>query len=288
MKCNLCPRNCSVDRSIKKGFCGSVDKIKIANYGLFKFEEPCISFDKGSGAIFFSGCSLKCVYCQNYEISDKGVGKEITVEELAKIFEKFDKTADNINLVNPTHFVREIIEAFKIYKPSIPVVYNTHGYETVKTIEMLEPFVDIYLTDFKYFDSDISLKYSKAENYLEKAHFALKEMVRQKQNVFDENGKMLKGVIVRHLILPNNLDNSKKVLDYLKEEYDDITISLMSQYIPCHKAKDYEEINRTLLQEEYDEILDYAYNLGLDGYAQELSSAEEFYIPKWSDDIKIE
>lgn len=287
MKCNLCPRNCSVDRGKQKGFCNSGDKIKIANYGLFQYEEPCISFEKGSGAIFFSGCTLKCVYCQNYEISSLDVGQEITIEELAKIFKLFDKTADNINLVNPTHFIREIIEAFKIYKPSVPVVYNTHGYETVKTIEMLEPYVDIYLTDFKYYYSEISLKYSKAENYLEKAHYALKEMVRQKQNVFDEKGKMLQGVIVRHLILPNNLDNSKKVLEYLKEEYDDILLSLMSQYIPCHKAKDYEEINRTLTQEEYDEIVDYAYDLGLDGFCQELSSAEEFYIPKFSSKIKI-
>lgn len=283
MKCNLCPRGCLVDRSKSAGFCGQ-QKLKIANYGLFHWEEPCISYKKGSGAIFFSGCSLKCVFCQNYEISSQNVGQEISVSDLAKIFEELDATADNINLVNPTHFSDQIIEALKIYSPRVPIVYNTHGYELESEIEKLSGFVDIFLTDLKYYDNSLAEKLSSAKNYFQIASKAVDKMIALKPNKFDSD-KMTQGVIIRHLILPNHTDDSKRVLDHIKRTHPDAIISLMGQYVPCGKASAYADINRKLTAEEYDDVTDYAYQLGLDGYMQELSSADEMFIPKFSNKV---
>lgn len=284
MNCNLCPRRCEINREEKIGFCGEKNLIKIANFSLHNWEEPCISYEKGSGAIFFSGCSLKCVYCQNYEISSQGVGQTITVQDLANIFKELDKKADNINLVNPTHFSNLIIEALKIYKPKNPVIYNTHGYEIEEEIEKLSPYIDIFLTDLKYYSSELSLKYSGVKDYFEVATKALKKMIVLKPTIID-NGKLLQGVIVRHLLLPNFIEDSKKILEYLAKNHSEVTLSLMAQYTPYGRAKDFPEINRKITAHEYDELVDYAIKLGLDGYMQELSSADECYIPKFSNKV---
>lgn len=284
MNCNLCPRRCEINREEKIGFCGQKNLIKIANFSLHNWEEPCISYEKGSGAIFFSGCSLKCVYCQNYEISSQGVGQTITVQDLANIFKELDKKADNINLVNPTHFSNLIIEALKIYKPKNPVIYNTHGYEIEEEIEKLSPYIDIFLTDLKYYSSELSLKYSGVKDYFEVATKALKKMIVLKPTIID-NGKLLQGVIVRHLLLPNFIEDSKKILEYLAKNHSEVTLSLMAQYTPYGRAKDFPEINRKITAHEYDELVDYAIKLGLDGYMQELSSADECYIPKFSNKV---
>lgn len=284
MNCFLCPRKCGIDRDNKNGFCSQKNVLKIANYSLHEWEEPCISYKKGSGAIFFSGCSLKCVYCQNYEISTLNVGQEITVNQLADIFKELDEKADNINLVNPTHFSSLIYEAVKIYKPKTPIIYNTHGYELESEIEKVSKFVDIFLTDLKYYSKELSLKYSQVPNYFEVASKALNKMLFLKPNKFD-NGKMLQGVIVRHLILPNCYQDSKKILEYLSKHHKDITLSLMSQYIPCGKASEFNEINRKITQDEYDKIIEYAIKLGLDGYMQEISSADTCFIPKFSNKV---
>ena len=284
MNCNLCPRRCEINREEKIGFCGEKNLIKIANFSLHNWEEPCISYEKGSGAIFFSGCSLKCVYCQNYEISSQGVGQTITVQDLANIFKELDKKADNINLVNPTHFSNLIIEALKIYKPKNPVIYNTHGYEIEEEIEKLSPYIDIFLTDLKYYSSELSLKYSGVKDYFEVATKALKKMIVLKPTIID-NGKLLQGVIVRHLLLPNFIEDSKKILEYLAKNHSEVTLSLMAQYTPYGRAKDFPEINRKITAHEYDELVDYAIKLGLDGYMQELSSADESCIPKFSNKV---
>ena len=284
MNCFLCPRKCGIDRDNKNGFCSQKNVLKIANYSLHEWEEPCISYKKGSGAIFFSGCSLKCVYCQNYEISTLNVGQEITVNQLADIFKELDEKADNINLVNPTHFSSLIYEAVKIYKPKNPIIYNTHGYELESEIEKVSKFDEIFLTDLKYYSKELSLKYSQVPNYFEVASKALNKMLLLKPNKFD-NGKMLQGVIVRHLILPNCYQDSKKILEYLSKHHKDITLSLMSQYIPCGKASEFNEINRKITQDEYDKIIEYAIKLGLDGYMQEISSADTCFIPKFSNKV---
>lgn len=284
MLCNLCPRKCNIDRNINQGYCTEKSNARIANYGLFNFEEPCISYKNGSGAIFFSGCSLKCVYCQNYEISQNGTGQEITDEELANIFKELDKTADNINLVNPTHFSSNIINALKIYKPKCPVVYNTHGYEKVEIIEELASYVDIFLTDLKYFSEEKSFKYSKAKNYFEVTSKAINKMCELKKDVF-ENGKMLYGVIIRHLLLPGNLEDSKLCLDWVKENQPNRLISLMAQYVPMGKANLYPEINRKVTNNEYNSLLEYADSLSLNGFSQELTSADKDFIPKFSNNV---
>jgi len=281
MLCELCPRKCKVDRINKFGYCAEKTNARIGNYGLFHYEEPCISYNKGSGAIFFSGCSLKCVYCQNYEISQSGTGQEITDEKLAEIFKELDEKADNINLVNPTHFSINIINALNIYKPKCPIVYNTHGYEKVEEIEKLSNFVDIFLTDLKYYSEEKSLKYSKAKNYFNVATKAINKMCELKKDTFS-NGKMLSGVIIRHLLLPNGLEDSKLCLDWIQEHHPERLISLMAQYVPLGKAEDFPEINRKITEREYNNLLDYASSLNLKGYSQELTSAEKDFIPKFS------
>ena len=262
------------------------DTIKIARAELHFWEEPCISGTKGSGTIFFSGCPLKCVYCQNNEISSGGFGKEIPVSRLAEIFRELEeKGAHNINLVTPTHYSHQILEAFSIYKPQIPVVYNCSGYESVETLKKFKDIVDIYLTDIKYFDSDVSKKYSKAEDYFEVASSAVKEMIfQQPENIFDENGIMQKGVIIRHLVLPLNVTQTKKILEWIKNNLpENVIISLMSQYVPTANSAQFKEINRRLTTREYEKVLDYFEELGFEnGFMQELSSSKKEFIPPFN------
>ncbi len=288
-KCKICPHECNINRNEGKiGRCKSKDKVKIALYSTHDFEEPCISDKKGSGTVFFSNCNLNCIFCQNYEISQEGKGKEIEIEELAEIFLKQQKRkVENINLVTPTSYVPQIIEAIKIAKNkglNIPIVYNTNGYEKVETLRMLEGYIDIYLPDLKYYYNELAKKYSKIDNYFEIATKALKEMQRQVgSSIFDENGIMKKGMIIRHLVLPNNIENSKKVLKWIKENMEDDTyISIMAQYFPTYKAKGNNELNRKLTKTEWEEIEKYIEKLEIkNGYIQELGDHEEEYVPKW-------
>ena len=287
-KCNLCPRKCNIDRSAgKTGFCGvPSDKIIAARAALHMWEEPCISGEEGSGTMFFSGCTLRCVYCQNYDIARAVTGKEITRERLAEIFLELQKKgANNINLVTPTHYTTEIIWAVKKARREglqPPVVYNCSGYECVETLKKLEGIVDIYLTDFKYMENEMAKKYSKAENYPEVAKWALKEMFRQQpEPEFDERGMMVRGIIVRHLLLPGYLDNAKAVVKYVYETYGDkVFLSLMNQYTPLPQVERFPEINRKVTEEEYEELGDYAIGIGVEnGFVQEGETAEESFIP---------
>ena len=287
-ECQICPHKCKIDRTKQIGRCKATDKIKIALYSIHNFEEPCISGTKGSGTIFFSNCNMNCIYCQNYEISQLGKGNEITIHELADIMIKQqEKGVENINLVTPTSYTLQIIEAIKIAKKKglkIPIVYNTNGYENVETLRLLEGYIDIYLPDLKYYDNEISKKYSKVDNYFEIATKAIKEMYRQVgQPILDKNGIMTKGLMIRHLVLPNNIENSKKILKWIKENLDNnIYVSIMAQYFPTYKAKETDDLNRKLTKKEYEEIENYLYNLNLEnGYIQELGEHEEEYVPKW-------
>lgn len=283
-KCYLCPRKCGVDREKKIGYCGSDNNLVINNYMLHYWEEPIISGGNGSGTIFFSNCSLRCMFCQNYEISSLGAGKKYTLNDLVNIIKELEKKgAENINFVTPTHYTNHIIEALDIYKPNIPIVWNTSGYETKETIEKLKKYVDIYLTDFKYYDDEISKKYSLASDYFEYASKAIKQMkINQPKDIF-ENGIMKKGVIIRHLVLPNNLEDSKKVLNYIKNNFGkDCFISIMGQYVPCYKALKNNEINRKLKPLEYKIVTNYALKLGFkNGFFQELESANQCFIPNF-------
>lgn len=289
-KCTICPHNCGINRTNNQiGRCKSKDTVKIALYSTHNFEEPCISGKKGSGTVFFSNCNMNCVFCQNYEISQQGKGKEITIEELAEIFIKQqEKDVENINLVTPTSYVPQIIETIKIARNKglkLPIVYNTNGYEKVETLEMLEGYVDIYLPDFKYSDNKLAKRLSKVDNYFEIATRALKEMYRQTgKAVFDDRGIMQKGMIIRHLVLPNQILNSRRVLKWINENMHDVYVSVMAQYFPTYKAKDIEDINRKLTKEEYEQIENYLYRLDLEnGYIQELGEHEEEYVPKWDE-----
>ena len=286
--CTICPHNCKINRTKNPGRCKSTDKIKIALYSIHNFEEPCISGEKGSGTIFFSNCNMNCVFCQNYEISQLGRGKEITIEELANIMIKQqERNVQNINLVTPTSYALHIIEAIKIARKKglkIPIVYNTNGYESVETLKLLEGYVDIYLPDLKYYYDDLAKKYSKVDNYFEIATKAIQEMYRQVgAPVLDENGVMKKGLMIRHLILPNEVQNSKKVLKWIKENIDsNVYVSIMAQYFPTYKAKEIPEIARKITKEEYEKVENYLYELDLEnGYIQELGEHEEEYVPTW-------
>ena len=286
--CTICPHNCKIDRTKNPGRCKSTDKIKIALYSIHNFEEPCISGEKGSGTIFFSNCNMNCVFCQNYEISQLGRGKEITIEELADIMIKQqEKNVQNINLVTPTSYVLHIIEAIKIARKKglkIPIVYNTNGYESVETLKLLEGYIDIYLPDLKYYYNDLAKRYSKVDNYFEIATKAIQEMYRQVgAPVLDENGVMKRGLMVRHLILPNEVQNSKKVLKWIKENMDaNIYVSIMAQYFPTYRAKEIPELSRKITKEEYEKIENYLYEIDLEnGYIQELGEHEEEYVPTW-------
>ncbi len=288
-QCTICPHKCKINRNENQiGRCKAKDTVKIALYSTHDFEEPCISGEKGSGTVFFSNCNLNCVYCQNYEISQLGKGKEITIEELADIFLKQqEKDVENINLVTPTSYVLQIIEAIKIARArglKLPIVYNTNSYENIETLKMLEGYVDIYLPDLKYADSELAKKYSNIDNYFEIATQAIKEMIRQiGETKLDERGMMKKGVLIRHLVLPNNVENSKNVLKWIRENLSKSTyISIMAQYFPTYKAKEMTDLNRKLTKDEWSEIEDYIDELEIEnGYIQELGEHEEEYVPKW-------
>ena len=283
--CNLCPRECGTDRESRTGVCGEGTFPKIARAGVHMWEEPCISGEKGSGTVFFSGCSLKCAYCQNYPISIGGYGKEITVNRLREIFlELCNKGVHNINLVNPTHFVPAIAEALEQPLP-VPVVYNSSGYEKAETLKILEGKIQIYLPDMKYSDSTVAKRYSKAENYPSAAKEAIREMYRQTGPYqMGEDGILKSGVIVRHLILPGNLRNTYGVIDWFAETFQpgQVLFSLMSQYIPSGKAEDFPEINRKITAREYRKAQDHLFASGIeDGFVQSRKSAEESFVPVW-------
>ncbi len=287
-QCTICPHNCKIDRKNGQvGRCKSKDTVKIALYSTHNFEEPCISGEKGSGTVFFSNCNLNCVFCQNYEISQEGKGTEITINRLAEIFlEQQEKDVENINLVTPTSYVPQIIEAIKLAKKQglkLPIVYNTNGYEKVETLKMLEGYIDIYLPDLKYSDNKLAKRLSKVDNYFEITTEALKEMYRQTgKAIFDDRGIMKKGMIIRHLVLPNHILNSRRVLKWINDNMNDVYVSIMAQYFPTYKAKEIEDINRKLKKEEYEQIENYLYRLNLEnGYIQELGEHEEEYVPKW-------
>lgn len=284
MKCDLCPRHCDVNRLQQKGYCQSGMLPRIARAGLHMWEEPCISGTKGSGTIFFSGCNLKCVFCQNYEISHELVGKEITVERLGEMMDElWQMGAHNINLVSATHYVHALWELFEAgYEKKIPIVYNCGGYESVETLKRLEDIVDIYLPDMKYAENALAKQYSSAQNYVETAQKAIREMYRQKGNLqLDDVGLAKKGVLIRHLILPGHTQNSMQVLDWIKEQFGtEAYCSLMCQYVPAGRANDFSKINRKLTTYEYDKVCDHAIRAGFqNAYIQERTAADEKYIP---------
>lgn len=286
--CTLCPRGCGADRTQGQGFCGGGPAAKIARAALHFWEEPCISGEEGSGTVFFSGCSLQCCFCQNYKISSGNFGKEVTPRQLGEIFLRLQgQGANNINLVTAGHYVPRVIEALDLVKSRlhIPVVYNTSSYEEVETLRMLEGYVDIYLPDLKYASAERAARYSGARDYVEKAHDAILEMYRQTgPAVFDEDGRMKKGMIVRHMVLPGGVEDAKEVLRWLKTNLplDHVWVSVMSQYTPFYKSADYPEINRRLNQQEYDQVMDFLEELDIEnGFVQELSSAKEEYTPSF-------
>lgn len=287
--CTLCRHNCGVNRlNGNIGFCNSGKKIKLARVSLHHWEEPCLSGDKGSGTIFFSNCNLKCVYCQNYIISSNGIGKEISIKRLSEIFlEQQEKGAHNINLVTPTHFVPQIIEALKLAKNSglkLPIVYNTNSYENLETIKALRGHIDIYLPDLKYFNDKYAIKYSNAPNYFTTASKAIEEMFSQVgEPVFDTNGMMKKGIIIRHLMLPGLLFDSKKIIDYIYNTFrDSVFTSLMNQYTPIFNTSCYPEINKKINPKHYEALVDYCVKLGIsNAYIQEQGTASESFIPNF-------
>ena len=284
--CHLCPRECGVDRDKTLGYCQSGNRLKVAKAMLHKWEEPCISGEKGSGAIFFSGCSLRCVFCQNYEISDKNFGKEITCGQLADIMLRLqDNGAHNINLVNPTHFIDKIIDTLEIVKDrlKIPVVYNCGGYEKSETIKRLKGYIDIYLPDFKYFSPEISQKYSGAKDYFDAASAAIYEMITQTNGLEYRGGMLEKGVIIRHLVLPMCYRDSIEIIEYIAHNYpkDKFLMSIMSQYTPMYRAAEYKEINRRITTYEYSTVCKAAEELEINGFFQKRSSAKEEYTPKF-------
>lgn len=288
-KCDICPRKCGVNREKGElGFCQMKDKIKIARYSLHYWEEPIISGETGSGTIFFSGCNLKCIFCQNYKISSENIGKEISVERLKEIcLELQNMGANNINLVTGTHFLSLIKEALILAKKeglTIPIVYNTSSYENVESLKEMEGLIDIYLPDLKYYDNKLAENFSLANNYFEIATNAIKEMVRQTGKPVIENNIMKKGVIVRHLLLPNHLEDSKKIIKYLHDTYnEDIYISIMNQYTPIKKFDKYPELNRTLTDKEYDELVNYACDLNItQAFIQEGETCKESFIPDFT------
>lgn len=288
-KCNMCPRNCNANRlKGNTGVCGQTSDIKVSLVSTHHFEEPCISGNNGSGTIFFTGCNLKCVYCQNYEISSEMYGKVISVERLAKIMlEQQDRGVENINLVTPTMYAIQIKEAILIARKQglkIPIVYNSGGYESVEILKELEGCIDIYLPDFKYISNEDARKYSNAPDYVEKVKDAILEMRRQVKDKYDEQGNMKSGLVIRHMILPNMVDNTKGVIKWIKENLGENTvISIMAQYFPTHKSKEYEEINRKITNEELEEVEDYLFEIHMvNGYIQELGEHEEEYVPNFN------
>ena len=291
LNCQLCPRKCGANRSEKKGFCGESEKLRIARASLHMWEEPPISGKNGSGTVFFSGCNLGCIFCQNHEIAHKHKGKEISPEQLAEIFLVLQKKgAANINLVTAVHFVPHVIQALDIAKSlglSIPIVYNSSGYESFETLRLLNGYIDVYLPDYKYRSPLLAERFSKAKDYPETAERALAEMVSQTGPcVFDENGMLKKGVIVRHLVLPGHTDDSMAVLEYLHQTYgDSIYISIMNQYTPMRKYEAYPELSRKLTTYEYGKVVKFAEKIGIrNGFLQSGETAKESFIPSFDID----
>lgn len=282
--CNDCPRKCGADRKVKTGVCGMGDTLKIARAAAHFWEEPCISGYGGSGAVFFSGCNMKCVFCQNSEISSGGFGREITVDRLKEIYsELIFEGAHNINLVTPTHYSEKILESLN-FPLSVPVVYNSSGYDSVETLKKFEGKIQIYLPDLKYMNSSLAEKYSSAPDYPETAKNAIREMYRQVGEFkLDDEGIMEKGVIVRHLMLPGHIENTLDVIDFIADEFHDkVIFSLMSQFTPncSEKSRRFPELCRTVSEEEYNRAVDYLYLVGLEnGYVQDFSSAKKDYVP---------
>lgn len=291
--CMLCPRNCKVSRHKSVGFCGASDKVKLAYYSLHQWEEPVISGENGSGTVFFSNCNLRCLFCQNKKISTdrNSYGKEISNDKLKEIFLKLqDLGAHNINLVTPTHYVPQIIDVLKEVKNKnlkIPVVYNTSSYENVSTIESLKGLIDIYLADLKYFDDELGSKYSKCNDYFKYASLAIGEMYKQTGKFQIKDNLLASGLVVRVLVLPGHVDDSKKIIKYLYDTYkDNIIISIMNQYTPVCKIDDFPNLNRKLTDEEYDEVIDYACSLGIENaFVQEGETQSESFIPDFDSSI---
>lgn len=289
--CTLCPRNCHIDRTNgRKGYCRETEEVVVARAALHMWEEPCISGEKGSGAVFFSGCPVGCVYCQNKTISRGLTGKKITLERLSEIFLELQKQgANNINLVTPSHYVPQIITALSLARQKgleLPIVYNCGGYEKVETLKLLEGLVDIYLPDFKYISPEIAKKYSNCADYFDYASAAIQEMLRQVgEPAFAENGIMEKGVIVRHLVLPGCLEDSKAVIRWLHQTFgDSIYISIMSQYTPLPGIEKYPELNRKITPAEYDELVDFAVSMDVvNAFVQDGETAKESFIPEFDD-----
>ena len=281
-KCSLCPNHCFVDKNDQAGLCGTTNTIRIAKYYLHPFEEPCITGEKGSGTVFFCGCSLKCVFCQNYELSRNKTGKNIQISDLADIFKYLEESgASNINLVNPTHYSDQIIKALDIYKPKIPIVYNTHGYENLEILKQIDEYIDIYLPDIKFYSTFLSKRYTGKENYFEVAHQAI-EFMANKPLVFDSLGNLISGTIVRHLVLPQGTADSKKILDWFATIKNKAYINIMSQYTPFGDIDNFPELKRTLTTREYNSVIDYALSLGIEkAFYQKQQSADTSYIPKW-------
>ncbi len=282
MICSICPRHCNVDRSVSLGFCQSPDNFRVARAALHFWEEPCISGKEGSGTVFFSGCNLKCVFCQNNEISAENKGVEISDDKLISIFENLiSQGANNINLVNPTHYAKGLAKVLGRWKSPVPIVYNSSGYEEVETLKALDGLIDIYLPDLKYIRVEKAMRYSKAADYFEKASAALLEMRRQVEDKFD--GDIMKsGMIIRHLILPQNTNSSIAVLDFIKSNFPNTFVSLMAQYTPCGDLSEFPEINRKITKREYEKVVNYALDNSFDKlFIQELSSADKSFIPKF-------
>lgn len=285
-KCTLCPRNCKADRTNSKGICGAESKAIVARASLHKWEEPCISYKNGAGTVFFSGCNLHCCFCQNNIISNGLYGKEISDRKLADIFLSLqDSGADNIDLVTPTHFAINIINALDMikHKLSIPVVYNCGGYESVETLNLLNGYIDIYLPDIKYFSPEISRKYSNAPDYFEIASKAVLTMIKQVGKLrYNYEGGLLKGTIIRHLVLPSHRHDSMKIIDWIAENTfaDDVMVSIMNQYTPFDFISDeFPELKRRVTKMEYNSVVNHAAELGINGFAQKKSSASEEYVP---------
>lgn len=290
-KCNLCPRNCSVDRYKNVGVCGAGNKLKVAYYSLHHWEEPVISGDNGSGTIFFSHCNLKCLFCQNKKISTLGYGKEITIKRLQDIYlELQNEGAHNINLVTPTHYVPLIVKSLKHIKGkelTIPVVYNTSSYENVNTIKMMDGLIDIYLADFKYYDNELGKNYSNCNNYFEVAKDAIDEMIKQIGEVKIKDNLMTRGVIVRILLLPGHKEDAKKIIKYLYDKYgDSIYISIMNQYTPVTKSLEFPNLNWTVTEGEYNDVVNFACDLGVTkAFIQDGETASESFIPQFDCNI---
>lgn len=282
MQCTLCPVSCGADRDKNTGACGAKG-LTVAKYYLHPFEEPCISHKNGSGTVFFGGCGLRCVFCQNYELSRAQRGKAVTQKELADIFRTLEYMgADNISLVTPDHVAHLIQEALDLYKPRIPVVYNSSGYCKVSALERIAPYIDVWLPDLKFFSPELAARYTGRRDYFEYASKAI-EFMAQKPVVRDENGKLLSGLLVRHLVLPSCTSDSKRVLEFLRGALpENVPLSLMRQYTPMGDIEGFPELNRRVTDREYARVLDYAGALGFQNiYTQERESAERAFIPAW-------